>query len=385
MSALFRLAILAAVVLGCSDSPRAPEASSAPVPPSGMPSLERRSLALADADVAETYYWAMGVSEVGNIVFLASAKERPMFRVVDSTGRRLAAFGRQGDGPGEFRQPLTLEVRGDSLLIHDSGRMTSLLYTWGGRSIGESQAPVFDIPLAWIGDSMDHWQPPGLGTTLPGRSVIRRTQVGDTGGRVLIAAQDSGFQVVLASTPGGKPLSRLPYAVGPDRIYLADAYRYRIYSYDSTGHLIATFGRQLPPHRMGPRQLAQQRESILRQPKYMRGPKGEAIALPDRRGRLDTLDREITPHFNRAPLHVDAYGRLWVVGVTNDSTTVDVFVDTTFLGRVVLPCYLFRVGNPVALTGHWLLLECELPEAADLATELQLYRIVEGKSAVVRP
>src|SRR3989304_3371475 len=48
MSALFRLAILAAVVLGGSDSPRAPEASSAPVPPSGMPSLERRSLALAD-------------------------------------------------------------------------------------------------------------------------------------------------------------------------------------------------------------------------------------------------------------------------------------------------------------------------------------------------
>lgn len=232
---------------------------------------------------------------------------------------------------------------------------------------------------------MDHWRTRGLGMAPSRRSVIQRAHVGDRAGRVVIAEEDSGFQAVLASTPGGKPLSRLAYAAGPNRIYLADAYRYRIYSYDGTGHLIATFGRQLPPHHMGPRQLAQQRESILRQPKYMRGPKGEAIALPDRRGRLDTLDREITPHFNRAPLHVDAYGRLWVVGVTNDSTTVDVFADTTFLGRVVLPCYLFRAGHPVALTGHWLLLECELPEAEDLASELQLYRIVEGKSAVVRP
>jgi hypothetical protein len=115
----------------------------------------------------------------------------------------------------------------------------------------------------------------------------------------------------------------------------------------------------------------------------MRGPNGEAVPLPDQRGHLDTLSREITPHFNRAALHVDDLGRLWVVGVTNDPTTVDLFADTTFIGRAVLPCYLLPYGTPVVLTGHWLLLECELPRTSEPASELQLYRIVDRNPAAV--
>ena len=383
MSSCLRLVIIAVLLLGCKSTPRAPEAAGSPVLPSGMPSLERRPLALAEADLAEVHYFPMGVSEAGHIMYLASATERPMFRVVDSTGKRLVAFGRQGDGPGEFRGPIELQMRGDSVRIFDSERMTLLQYTWQGQSLRESRALMLDIPLAWIGDSVDHWIPPGM--TRSERSVIRRTLVGDTAGRVVIAENDSGFRAVLASPPGETRLMRMGYALAPGRIYLGDAYNYRIFVYDTGGHRIASFGRQLPPHYRGPRELAAQRASILREPKYMRGPNGEAIRLPDHKGRLDTLAREITPHFNRAPLHVDAFGRLWVVGVTNDSTTVDVFADTTFLGRIVLPCYLLRYGNPVVLNGHWLLVECELPETADLASELQLYRIVEGKGAVVRP
>ncbi len=35
---------------------------------------------------------------------------------------------------------------------------------------------------------------------------------------------------------------RLPYAVGPSQIYLADAFNYQIYRYDSTGRLLTRFG-----------------------------------------------------------------------------------------------------------------------------------------------
>jgi hypothetical protein len=341
-----------------------------------MPSLERRTLALADSDLAERQFWPMGVSDSGRIVYLVSQTDRPMFRVVDSTGRRLQAFGRTGDGPGEFRGPLDLQLRGDSIRIFDGQRFKLLQFTWEGRLIRESPALIFDIPLAWIADSVDHWMPSGMSarTAVP---LIRRSRIGDSAGRAVIAPTDSGLLAIPASSPGGKRLVRLSYALGPDRIYLADAFQYRIYSYDLAGRPVARFGRDLPPHHRGPRELAETHEELVRASGFMRGPKGEKIALPDQRARLDTLDREVTPHFNRDPLHVDRFGRLWVIGVTNDSTTVDVFADTTFLGRTVLPCYLLRYGHPVALSAHWLLLECALPDSADRASELQLYRIVE--------
>ena len=299
-----------------------------------------------------------------------------MFRVVDSTGQRLHAFGRPGEGPGEFRSPLQLLIRGDSLRFFDAGRMSLVDYNREGKSLGESRAIMLEFPLAWVGDSVDHWMPPAMAQSE--RSVIRRSLVGDTAGRVLIAEEDSGFQAVLASMPGEQPLLRLAYVAAWDRIYLADAYNYQIYSYDGSGQPLASFGLQLPPHYMGARQLAEQRASILSQPKFIPRPNRKPLELPDESDRLDTLKREITPHFMRAPLHVDAGGRLWVIGLTNDSTTVDVFADTTFLGRTVLPCYLGRTGYPAVLSRGWLLLECELPEAAELSSELQLYRIVEG-------
>ena len=110
---------------------------------------------------------------------------------------------------------------------------------------------------------------------------------------------------------------------------------------------------------------------------FMRGPNVERIALPDDRGRLDTLERESIRHFTRNPLHVDEFGRLWVVGVSRDSTSVDLFADTTFVGRAMLPCYASGVGIRVAFgRGGWMVLECEV-EDGDWPTELQLCRIVE--------
>lgn len=185
-----RLVVVAVCALACRNTTPAPTAPDRAIAPDGMPSLERRAIALADSDLADEHYWPMGVSDAGNIVFLASGTQQPMFRVVDSTGRRLQAFGRQGDGPGEFRGPIDLQTRGDSLRIFDGRRMTLLRYTWEGRPIGESRALMLDIPLAWIGDSVDHWVPPAM--TRTERSVIRRTLVGDSAGRVVIAEQDSG-------------------------------------------------------------------------------------------------------------------------------------------------------------------------------------------------
>ncbi|MBK6495385.1 MAG: hypothetical protein IPG05_09825 [Gemmatimonadetes bacterium] len=339
-----------------------------------MPQLERRAFTLAEADLADDEYGPLAISGEGVVVFRASASDAPMFRIVDSTGRRLHAFGRQGDGPGEFRSPLFMQPRDTSIWIWDARRMVSLLYSFRGDPLGESLAPVVRWPAAWAGDSVDLWVPPGPGTQAA--PAVLRTAVRGGPDRTLIPATDSGLRHIVAAWLGQR-LDLLPYALGPDRIYIGDSYNFRIYSYDGSGKPLAVFGRQLPPHHRGPREAAEYRASLTRGLQPYVGPDGKAVRQPGISARLDTLDREVTPHFFRAPLHVDDVGRLWVIGTLNDSTTVDVFADTTFLGRTVLPCYLNRRGMPASVTSKWLLLECTLPESSDRPTELQLYRVKE--------
>ena len=150
-----------------------------------------------------------------------------------------------------------------------------------------------------------------------------------------------------------------------------------IHSYDASGKPLAVFGRDLPPHFRGPQELAQVREAVLRAQRPVPGPNGRSMGGQDQGRRLDTLAKEITAYFHRTPLHVDRAGRLWVIGTTNDSTTIDVFADTTFLGRTTLPCFLLVTGYPAVLNGGWLLLECTLPDTADRRSELQLYRVLD--------
>ena len=50
-------------------------------------------------------------------------------RVFDTSGRFLRAFGRDGDGPGEFRRPSVIEFLGDTLVV--LGRRLTLLDTEG--------------------------------------------------------------------------------------------------------------------------------------------------------------------------------------------------------------------------------------------------------------
>ena len=40
-------------------------------------------------------------------------------RIYDANGRRVGSFGREGDGPGEFRSPSLVGARGDTLVLYD--------------------------------------------------------------------------------------------------------------------------------------------------------------------------------------------------------------------------------------------------------------------------
>ncbi|MDX2263322.1 MAG: hypothetical protein SFU84_16640 [Gemmatimonadales bacterium] len=366
------LLLLGAMACG-TDAPAPPAAPG--VVGSGMPTFERRPLAIAEEDLPEERYMLFDVASDGSVFYQASMSKGPMLRRVDSTGRRLHAFGRDGEGPGELRGLAFQEIHGDTLQIFNSDRRALIDMTLDGKLLRERRVAGYDIALVWHRDSVDHWDP----TPRPGKSPrVVRSAIGESEGRVLFDSTSPAFTTAITKRTGqATSPTQFSYTATADRMWVADPWEYRISTFNSDGTPITSFVHAIAPNRFGPRALAETRARILKTPRFMRGPNGERIALPDDRGRLDTLERESIRHFTRNALHVDEFGRLWVVGVSRDSTSVDLFSDTTFVGRVMLPCYASGVGIRVAFGRNgWMVLECEV-EGGDWPTELQLYRIIE--------
>lgn len=361
--------------LGCGgDVP-----ATRPAPPlteagSGMPRLERRPLALAQEDLPDGRFTMFALSGDGRIVYVQNHSEPPLLRVIDTTGHRVGAFGREGEGPGEWRLPIFIGVVGDTLRSLDTGRGKLVEVRLDGTLVRERQVLVGDIPLAWHADSVDHWQPP-LPPYQDTKPTIIRSVIGEFAGRTLLTADDSVFAAAIMTRGDNAALS-FPYAATADRIWVGDPRDYRIRAYDPEGRTLFTLTPDVPPAERGPLTLARVREGLENRPKYSPGPNGEAIRVPDAAARLDTLERERIPHFGRASLQVDQHGRLWVFGRTHDSTSIDLFRDSTYIGRTLLPCMLTGAGVIVSIAADWLALECDV-QAGDWPTELQLYRVVE--------
>ncbi len=343
-----------------------------------MPRLERRDLGIAEEDRPENRYFAFDVNARGEVLYRTGEEATPMFRIADSLGHRLREFGRSGEGPGEVRQALQLRFEGDTIVVFASEPRKLAFFDQTGRPLGDVVlAPSVEsgLPLAWVRDSFDAWMGIPGDPASASRTAHRFALAGDGGGRRLVGREDSIVASTLSPRIGNGPMI-VPYTATNDRFWVGDPWEYRIRAFSVDGTPLYTIQPSVPPARLGPKQVAFVRASIERQPRYMHGPNGEALALPDRRGRLDTLDREVIPHFGRFPLHVDHHGRLWVIGSSRDSITVDVFRDSTWLGRQSLPCVTRAAGTNAALGPGWLLLECEVDEG-DWPTELQLYRVIE--------
>jgi hypothetical protein len=343
-----------------------------------MPRLERRVLAIAEGDRPENRYFAFDVNARGEVLYLTGEEANPMFRIVDSLGHGLREFGRPGEGPGEVRRALQLRFEGDTIVVFASEPRKLAFFDQAGRPLGDVVlAPSVEsgLPLAWVRDSFDAWRRTDLGELNSADRVAYRYARQGGEGRRLVGREDSIVASTLLPEIGNSPMI-VPYTATDDRFWVGDGWGYRIRAFSVDGTPLFTIQHSLPPARMGPKQIAFVRASIERQPRYMHGPNGEAIALPDRHGRLDTLGREVIPHFGRFPLHADHHGRLWVIGSSRDSITVDVFRDSTWMGRQSLPCVTRAAGTNAALGPGWLLLECEVDEG-DWPTELQLYRVIE--------
>ena len=71
-------------------------------------------------------------------------------RYFDSGGALLASAGGEGEGPGEFRFPVTLTARSDTLVVFDRALLRISLFSFGGEFISSRSASV--APLGQVMD-----------------------------------------------------------------------------------------------------------------------------------------------------------------------------------------------------------------------------------------
>lgn len=74
------------------------------------------------------------VAEGEGRIYISDWRAPAVYRF-DSTGRYLGQVGRSGDGPGEYRIPITIGMRGDSLWLWDPTQQRLTLWDAGGKVV----------------------------------------------------------------------------------------------------------------------------------------------------------------------------------------------------------------------------------------------------------
>jgi hypothetical protein len=335
----------------------------------GLPRLEEVTLYVDAAHAPEQDVAPLAVTLRGTVTYVQS---RGRYVTVDSMGRVTAEFGLLGEGPGESRGGMP--IGGDSVVAIISATPPSILtFTPEGRLLSEYRSPglIDGMRQQLVGDSIDR----SFSQRLVGRSSILEDVQGPitrtciTGGceRELMAADDSILRLVMTAAPRKDGVRWPPYAAEPGRFVLGDGVDYRLWAFDDGGKLLYAFGRIVEPRRLTPRELAF--EEVHWKARIAQG-----VPLDLKQMREDVMKERI-PHFSHGSMGFDERRRLWVTGKVNDSTFADIFADSVFLGRIMLPCV--RERGTVGIRGHWMALLCENEGNDSIPFIVRLFRIVE--------
>ncbi len=363
-------AMLISIAAGCGDRGGGISDQVGHVPPHDLPTLVRRPVSVAAMDRPDLMYVGLTVLRDGAVAYVASTRDAPFLRVLDTAGARVAAFGEVGDGPGEFRLPNRLWLIGDTLIVQTHAGGVFATFSRTGRFLEEFHTRLTDVSLGVMADSIDHFNPSELAT----RRIVRVFRTPLRGGhtREMFTRGDSLIASALKPSYEGQLRMALPYLASDHRVVIGNGLDYRLHVYDSRDRFLYEIRRDVGHRYRGPLELELAREGLSSLFGF-RGPNGERAPASTIARQLDGLRTVPVPHFDKSAFFFDERGRLWVFGMANDSTVADIFADSVFVGRLKLPCF-DRYGFR-SLSGHWLALNCRLGDERDPPYELQLYRI----------
>lgn len=366
-----RLITASAILLlsACSSKDAGQHGDQGSSPVVSLPRLERVGFSPASDGQPFTRV-PIKIDSAGGIYYYGESAGDGFITHLDSSGALVSRFGPSGSGPGELSGSGVLLATGDTIVVYDTHQVRAVYLSTGGSLLNAFQLESLLFPLQVRGTTLYAFDP----TTLArGKSpTVVAIELGAAGmpERTVVDTSERLFRALLTDLDPQRPVPIPAFWIGTDIRLIGNPATGRIVILDSAGRREA----QIPggPPTRGSESLARLRESLSRQ---SHGPTGELLPINKaNQARLDTLDRERLPYFAWPGLWADSGGHVWAVGAGGDATLVDVFADTTWLGRLALPCR--QPGKMITHNGRWLALECQISGDADVPFEIQLYRVV---------
>ncbi len=137
----------------------------------GRPLYKKRALRV-DKEAsfgAEREVSGFDVDDKGNVYLIDRTSAE--IKVFNPMGEKTAAFGRRGQGPGEFQMPLHIHIANDRIEIFDYLAMKVIFLSWNGEYLGQKTA---GIPIRPIGvDSQGNY----IGVTVLAPAPIGGTEL----------------------------------------------------------------------------------------------------------------------------------------------------------------------------------------------------------------
>lgn len=309
-------------------------------------------------------------------------------RFFSPSGEFLFGVGRDGEGPGEFREPYDLaRFAGDSLLIRDLKNQRVSIFDANGQFVRSYQLPMppfvaligalFDGRLVVAANSIRYVGPAARTRSEQPLTYLLYSREGtllDTLGHYPPEAKYA-FRYRNAHVTLPLPFGRSTRAaVLGDRFYAGHNDVYEIHAYDSRGTLIRLIRRESDPLEVTGADIDALRDSLAGEDdSLMPGVVNEA-----RRQAVDHLLQDITfprtmPAFD--DFRIDDLGFLWVAEYRRPSDKQRVWAvfdpGGTFLGKVATP-----PETDIRQIGHDFLLGIQRD---DLGLEhVTVYRLIRG-------
>jgi len=360
------LVLLAAACDGSNNQTQPPPSSAS----STLPGITEVPLTIQEADLPDLDPITVAVTSTGHFGYVLPRVERDFVVIVDSTGRVSSRWGRRGEGPGEVRRGYLLA--GDSFFVFvGSDPATVLVFDAQGTLINQRAGSFHEgFPGAVVGWQVDRSLGQrivglrGVSTDVPGPIV--RDCLLDSCEHELLPASDSFLREAHVATPRREGLRWPPYAAEPGRFVIGDGVNYRLWYFDESGRVIGSLHRDIP------RRIQTNRERSMDESTWARLIQdGIAVDVPARRALAKV---EPLPHFGFASMGFDADHRLWVVGKSQDSTFLDVFADTVFIGRHMVDC-IPPARHPVGIRGRFIVVTCAHDDDIEAPIRFRMFRI----------
>jgi len=239
-------------------------------------------------------------------------------RYFDSSGTYLYSVGRDGFGPGEFKEIASVWRAGDSLVVFDGGQNRISVFSVSGelgRTLAIGRSPLSRPFALWVfadGRILAAqlvFDGGGAGlrrerTQLVYRRYSPNGAVLDSLGVFLLAESYSESSTI---APGASRVTAAPFGrwastnVSGNRLYYASSETYDVQVFDSAGRLERIIRRRVPNRAVTSRDIEAFKAEFL---------EGSAPGSWDRRIVDDLEFPETMPAYG--PVAVDALGNVWV-------------------------------------------------------------------------